>query len=640
MNDDAHLEPPISNVMEPPVSNVMEPPVFRPAVVALVIACLFAAAAGPQQVRDNMPPVAAGTASISGTVVLDGTAKRPARRARVTLTSIERTSPGRTTTTDDRGAFSFPGVPAGRFELQAFKAGYLKGSYGASRPNRAGTPIVVSEGQTIADLTMTMARGGVITGVVRDARGRPLPGVGVRVLKLGYHPVTGERTLAAQSTASTSTTDDRGEYRAYGLPPGGYLVLVPGPPRGRSGFSGTDDIRPLTADDVRRAMQMAQARMPAAAIASPAAGATVAPSTPVRVSYAPVFHPGVTNIGAAATIALGVSEERTGVDVTVELVPTATISGTVSSPSGDLPQGLSIRLVPAGADASMLAGAGLRGSSTPPAADGSYVMAGVAPGMYTIKATISLGGGRGGVPVPNAPTMWAAADVQVSGQDLEVPLTLQPGVPIDGRVVFEGSRPSPAELQTLSFQLVPPGAGGTALWTGGGRVDAEGRFTFASVPPDTYQVVTRWTTPGAEERWTIKASTANSRDAFESPLRIDPGQPVEWTVTFTDNPSTLTGVLQDRGGRAATDYYVVVFPSDRAHWTPGSRRIRMMRPATDGAFGVRGLPPGEYLVAALTDLEPGEWNDPALLAQLVAASARVTLRAGETTKQDFRIGGL
>jgi hypothetical protein len=46
------------------------------------------------------------------------------------------------------------------------------------------------------------------------------------------------------------------------------------------------------------------------------------------------------------------------------------------------------------------------------------------------------------------------------------------------------------------------------------------------------------------------------------------------------------------------------------------------------------------LVAALTDLEPGEWNDPALLAQLVAASARVTLRAGETTKQDFRIGGL
>jgi hypothetical protein len=626
----------IRSQLEP---RVFRPAVFQPAVLALVVASFIAVAAA-QQVRDNPPVAAPGRASISGTVFLDGASKRPARRARVTLTSVERTSSGRTTTTDDRGAFSFDGVPAGRFELQAYKPGYLRASYGASRPNRAGTPIVVSEGQTIADLAMTMARGGVITGVVRDARGRPLPGVDVRVLKLGYHPVTGERTLAAQSTASTSTTDDRGEYRAYGLPPGGYLVLVPGPPPpGRSGFSGTDDIRPLTADDVRRAMQMAQSRTPAA-IAAPAAGATVAPSTPGRVNYAPVFHPGVTNISAAATIALGVSEERTGVDVTVDLVPTATISGRINSPSGDLPERLSVSIVPAGADASMLAGAGLRGTSAQLNADGTYVASGVPPGAYTIKARTSLGGGRGGVPVPNAPTMWAAADVQVSGQDLEIPLTLQPGVPINGRVVFEGSQPPAAELQTLSFSLVALASGGTALWTGGGRVDAEGRFTFASVPPDTYQVVTRWTTPGAEDRWTIKSSTAKGRDAFESPLRIDPGQPVEWTVTFTDKPAVLTGALQDRGGRAATDYYVVVFSSDRTHWTPGSRRVRMTRPATDGAFVARGLPAGEYFVAAMTDLETGEWNDPALLGQLAAAAAKVTLRDGETTRQDFQIGGL
>ena len=611
---------------------------FRPAALALLVASLVAATAA-QQVRDNPTVAAPGRASISGTVILDGTSKRPARRARVTLTSVERTSPGRTTTSDDRGAFSFEGVPAGRFELQAFKPGYLRASYGASRPNRAGTPIVVSEGQTVADLTMTMARGGVITGVVRDARGRPLPGVNVRVLKLGYHPVTGERTLASQSTASMSMTDDRGEYRAFSLPPGGYLVLVPGPTPGPSGFSGENEIRPLTADDVRRAMQIAQSRGPAAPIAAPAAGGTKeARPAPVRVNYAPVFHPGVTNISAAATIALGVSEERTGVDVTVDLVPTATISGRISSPSGDLPQGLWIQIVPAGADASMLAGAGLRGTSAQLNADGTYVAAGVPPGAYTIKAGTSLGGGRG-KPVPDGQTMWAAADVQVGGQDLEIPLTLQPGVPINGRVVFEGSPPTPAELQTLSFSLVALGSGGTALWTGGGRVGAEGRFSFASVTPNLYQFVPRWSMPAADEKWTLKASTAKGRDAFESPLRIDPGQPVEWTVTFTDKPAVLTGALQDRGGRAATDYYVVVFSSDRTHWTPGSRRVRMTRPATDGAFVARGLPAGEYFVAALTDLEPGEWNDPALLSQLAAAGVKVTLRDGETTNQDFRIGG-
>jgi hypothetical protein len=291
--------------------------------------------------------------------------------------------------------------------------------------------------------------------------------------------------------------------------------------------------------------------------------------------------------------------------------------------------------VPAGAQAEMLAGAGLRGLSTQPRPDGTYAIAGVAPGNYTLKA--STGGGRG-APV-DAPTFSAVAQVNVSGLDLDVPLTLLPGVAITGRVVFEGSQPTAAELQTLSFKLVPPGSGGTTLFSGGGRVDADGRFTFASVPPDTYQFVAVWNTPGAENKWTIRSSTANGRDAFESPLRVNPNEPLDWTITYTDRPTNLAGVFQDRDGRAATDYYILVFSSDRKHWTPGSRRVRMTRPATDGAFGIKGLPAGEYVLTALRDLEPGEWNDPTLLERLVRRSVTVTLRDGETTTQDVRIGG-
>jgi hypothetical protein len=283
----------------------------------------------------------------------------------------------------------------------------------------------------------------------------------------------------------------------------------------------------------------------------------------------------------------------------------------------------------------MLAGAGLRGLSAIPRPDGTYVFNGVAPGAYTIKAII--GGGRGAQ--PNTPTQWAAADVMVNGQDLSVSLTLQPGVAVNGRVVFEGSQPTTADLQALSFGLVPIGSGGQLQSGGGGRVDAEGRFTFAGVTPDTYRFVTTWNAPAARDKWSIKASTANGREAFEAPLRVNPNETVDWTVTYTDTPTSLTGAFQDRGGRAATEYYILVFSSDRKHWTPGSRRIRMTRPATDGAFSVKGLPPGEYFLAALADLETGEWNDPTLLDQLVPSSAKVTLRDGETTTQDFRIGG-
>jgi hypothetical protein len=42
-------------------------------------------------------------------------------------------------------------------------------------------------------------------------------------------------------------------------------------------------------------------------------------------------------------------------------------------------------------------------------------------------------------------------------------------------------------------------------------------------------------------------------------------------------------------------------------------------------------------VTALTDLEPGEWNDPTLLEQLAGAAVTVTLRDGQTTTQNFQI---
>ena len=603
-------------------------------VLALAIACGAAAAQTP--VRDNAR-VATGTGSISGRIFVAGEAKQPARRVRVTLTSAGGTPPGQTTTTDDGGGFTFHGLTPGRYELQAFKNAYLRASYGASRPDRAGTPVVVKDGEAVTNLAMTIARGGVITGVVREVGGRPVPGLNVRVLKLGYNAVTGERTLAAPSTGSVGPTDDRGEYRAYGLPPGGYLVVVV--PLVSSG-RGNDDIRQLTAAEVRQAMQAARAGASAPTV-KPGQPTRPSSSSPgaVRLNYAPIFHPGVTDTGAAGPIALGVSEERAGVDVTIQLVPTATISGTVSSASGAPPPSLTVRLVPAGPQTEMLAGAGLRGPSAILGPDGTYVFNGVAPGAYTIRATVGAGGGRGGAPIANAPTEWAAVDVTVSGQDLDVPLTLQPGVGINGRVVFEGSRPTAAELQTLSFALVPPGSGGQVPASGGGRVDAEGRFTFAGVVPDSYRFVERWNAPAARDKWAIKSSTANGREAFEAPLRVNPNETVDWTVTYTDKPTSLTGVFQDRGGRAATEYYILVFASDRKHWTPGSRRTHMTRPATDGAFSVKGLPPGEYFLAALSDLETGEWNDPALLEQLAGSAAKVTLRDGETTTQDFRIGG-
>ena len=44
-------------------------------------------------------------------------------------------------------------------------------------------------------------------------------------------------------------------------------------------------------------------------------------------------------------------------------------------------------------------------------------------------------------------------------------------------------------------------------------------------------------------------------------------------------------------------------------------------------------------VAAVTDVEPGEWFDPKFLEQLRAASARVTLAPNDKKVLDLRLGG-
>ena len=58
-------------------------------------------------------------------------------------------------------------------------------------------------------------------------------------------------------------------------------------------------------------------------------------------------------------------------------------------------------------------------------------------------------------------------------------------------------------------------------------------------------------------------------------------------------------------------------------WMPGSKRIRVTRPGTAGQFNIGGLPAGDYLLVALADVEPGEWNDPALLETLAPSGIKI-----------------
>jgi hypothetical protein len=90
-------------------------------------------------------------------------------------------------------------------------------------------------------------------------------------------------------------------------------------------------------------------------------------------------------------------------------------------------------------------------------------------------------------------------------------------------------------------------------------------------------------------------------------------------------------------GRAAADYFILVFSRDERAWYARSRAIAQTRPASDGQFTIRGLPPGDYYLAAVTDVEPDEWFDTAFLRDLVPGAIRLSLPEGQRVVQNIQI---
>jgi hypothetical protein len=210
---------------------------------------------------------------------------------------------------------------------------------------------------------------------------------------------------------------------------------------------------------------------------------------------------------------------------------------------------------------------------------------------------------------------------------------LQPGLRLSGRIAFDShTLTPPRDLTTIRLRLIDVNGASTFMPLGSGRTD--GTFEVGGIPAGTYGM----TSPLSDAGWWLRSVVVNGRDLLDFPLELGPAGDVSGAVaTFTDQHTELSGTLQSAANVPAPDYFVVVFSSDRAFWRPASRRIQFTRPGTDGRFTLRDLPAGDYLIAALTDMEPSDLLDASFIERLIPAALPVHLNDGEKKTQDLRL---
>src|SRR4051812_12238882 len=393
---------------------------------------------GTQQQARDRALAAQGTASISGRVLTADTG-RPIKRARVSVAGGGRGM--RSAATDDQGRYQFTALAAGSYTVTASRPGFVDAVYGQRRALQPGTPLTLADAQAAANIDLRLRRGGVITGHLNDEDGEPLARARVTVQRYQY--VRGEKQL---TPAGADQTDDRGQYRIFGLPPGEYYVS--------GAATGIADL-------IGRGLQP-QGGGPAGGGRGGRGGppGTIdgpgAPEQAEATGYAPTYYPGVVSASEAGKVLLAPGQEASGIDFQIQLVPLATVTGFVA---GLQQEPANVIMVPqqTGGGLAQLGGQTLVGRAM---ADGAFAIANVPPGHYTV---VARSGGRSG------DSRMGMQAVVVNGQNVEgVTLTLQPGVTVSGNITVESSG-TPAPTDYSVFRVDVPDVDPVPFAGGGGR---------------------------------------------------------------------------------------------------------------------------------------------------------------------------
>jgi hypothetical protein len=512
-------------------------------------------------------PPEAQTGVITGRVVTEDGSGLPGVTVSLMPVAADRrtisSGPQTRTLTDGDGNFKFTGLAPRVYSVSASSAkGYVPGPVPVGERQDSGYHRIGS------NVTITMIKGGAITGRVTNALGEPLIDVQVDVAMVRGAEENPDRGSRFRSRF----TDDRGVYRIYGLSPGTYVVFT------HNKFDGIHS--PYDKD-------------------------------------APTYSPSSTR-ETAAEVTVTSGGEASGVDIRYRGDRGHAVSGSISY-SGEPASSYIRQMV---ALTNTVTGVVQRDANFFPRADGGWGFAiyGVTDGEYEITFRWLL---YSNVEVlASSPRRVVVKGADVGGIELKVlPLGIIAGkfALEDTPGVCESKRKWSLEEALLAIRPGPKPEGATptrsrAVVNG---LTEKGEFTVYDIPADRYFLEPRL----PNENWYVKAITASastsssantkeqargalSADISRNGITLKAGEKITGVVaTIADGAAGLSGKViptsgSGEGSRLPARLRIHLIPAE-ARAADEALRFAEAFAREDGSFLLSNIPPGKYWLIAL-----------------------------------------
>jgi carboxypeptidase family protein len=539
----------------------------------LLIGLLISSAAFAQDTpAPPVPSPKTEKCSVAGMVVRKGS-NEPIHFARITLTSggDEQKSLHGVTAAD--GKFTFKDVPPGDYRVTVTRNGFVTESYGARHPMDPGLPLTLSSGKQADDLIFRMTPAAIIIGHVRDENGEALPWAQVTAL-LSYF-VQGKRTLMP---ASSSTTNDLGEYRLFNLPPGKYLLSA--------GY------------EMSQAMGMSMA--------------VAMGSREQREGLTTTYYPGTSDPLQAVTVNVEPGAEIHSMDFSLQPSGVFHIRGHLSG-LGPGPAGFGGAVMLRKGN-SRLSAAMPERTAAVKSEDGTFDIDQVASGSYEIIALEFAG---------DSPRM-IHRPVEVGGADVDgVDLAFEPGVTITGHLRWENKAAAP----NVSLQVSLEQDEQTFTMHPTAEVQTDGSFELKNVSVDSYWVNVTGPAPDAY----LKSARYGSNDALGIFHVNSSGATLE--LVGSTRGAHLQGVVMNSDPVPVSGVWVTLIPEDSSQ----KRLFQSVRSQANGKYEFRGVAPNNYLLFSWDNVEEHEWDDPEFLKPFKSQGVSVRVAEGETKTVDLTV---